>query len=393
MTAPQGDPPRRGDHGMRARVIDAGARLGRGLTRARVRLRALLGLRREPRIVAFRGYGSRHRVRVKGRVEERPRRPMADEPGSRWRVFRESLRRVTAPPVPGAGLEVDVGGRTHRVECSVHGYFDAWLEPRDPLEDDRPWHPVELRIRGKAEVRAATRILTPTPSARVAVISDIDDTVVPTGATSFLKMLRTTFFTDARARPPFPGVGAFYRALRNGTGGSEANPLVYVSRGPWSLYEVLAEMLRRHAVPVGPVLFLRKWGLSEEGLDVARTRGHKFGEIMTVLASFRDLPFILIGDSGQRDPEIYTEVVREHPGRVAALYLRCIRPDAERRRQLEQLAEEVAEAGSELVPADDTIAMAEHAAARGFIAPDAVDDVRGNAAADESAQPATGPAP
>ncbi|HSN55674.1 MAG TPA: phosphatase domain-containing protein [Candidatus Sulfomarinibacteraceae bacterium] len=356
-------------------MIDVGARIGRGITRGRVRLRALLGLRREPRIVAFRGYGSRHRVRVKGRVEERPRRPLTDEPGSRWRVVRESWQRVTAPPVPDAGLEVDVGGRSHRVGCSVHGYFDAWIEPATPLEDDRPWHPVELRLEGDGEIRAATEILTPTPSARFAVISDIDDTVVPTGATSFLRMLTTTFFTDARARLPFPGVGAFYRALRNGTGGSEANPLVYVSRGPWSLYEVLAEMLRRHAVPIGPVLFLRKWGLSEEGLDVARTRGHKFGEITTVLSSFRDLPFILIGDSGQRDPEIYTEVVREHPGRVAALYLRCIRPDAERRRQLERLGEEVARAGSELVAADHTATMAEHAAARGFIAPDAVDRI------------------
>lgn len=355
------------DGSVRSTLIALGARLGRGATRMRVRLRRWLGLSRPPRIVLFRGYGSRTRVRVKGRVEERPRRPPSEAPGSTWRVFRESVRRVAAPPVPDARLRVEVGGSAHEVGCSVHGYFDAWLSPSGPLEDGRPWHPTAVALAGAAEVRAEGEILTPTPAARFVVVSDIDDTVVPTGATSFLRMLATTFLTDARARLAFPGVGAFYRALHRGPGGEDDNPLVYVSRGPWSLYEVLAEMLRRNAVPTGPVLFLRKWGLSEEGLRGARTRGHKFAEISSVLEAFADLPAVLIGDSGQRDPEIYAEVVRAYPGRVLAAYIRTVECGRERRLSLARVVARVQGDGSGMVLADDTVAMAEDAAARGLI--------------------------
>jgi phosphatidate phosphatase APP1 len=304
-----------------------------------------------------------------------------------WQVFGDSLRRVTAPPIPDARLRIEVGGRVHRVGCSVHGYFDAWLEPGEPLEDSRLWHLVDLQLEGADPAAGQAEILTPIPGARFAVISDIDDTVVPTRATSFFRMLYNTFFKDARARPTFPGVGGFYRALHAGSAGDEANPVLYVSRGPWSLYEVLSEMLRRHALPDGPVLFLRKWGLSREGLERASPQGHKYREIVAVLAAFRDLPLILIGDSGQRDPEIYAEVVRQHPGRVLVSYIRTVEPSTGRRGALKRLALEVAHAGSELVLAEDTLAMAEHAAERGLIARSAVPDVAAERRQDAATSP------
>ncbi len=101
------------------------------------------------------------------------------------------------------------------------------------------------------------------------------------------------------------------------------------------------------------------------------------------MPSIEDLPFILIGDSGQRDPEIYAEIVREHPGRVLAIYLRNV-SDAARREGIEALAQEVVAAGSTLLLAVDTHAMAVHAAERGFIPSSAVAAVLGEKAAEQA---------
>jgi hypothetical protein len=94
-----------------------------------------------------------------------------------------------------------------------------------------------------------------------------------------------------------------------------------------------------------------------------------------MLALYGDLPFLLVGDSGQRDPEIYAQVVREHPGRVLAIYIRNVSRRPRRLRAIEALAREVVEAGSSLLLAADSFAMAAHAAERGLIAPEALAEV------------------
>ena len=72
------------------------------------------------------------------------------------------------------------------------------------------------------------------------MISDIDDTIVRTGATSLLMMLRVVLLSNAHTRLPFQGVAAFYGALARGASGQDSNPLFYVSSSPWNLYDVLS---------------------------------------------------------------------------------------------------------------------------------------------------------
>jgi phosphatidate phosphatase APP1 len=207
------------------------------------------------------------------------------------------------------------------------------------------------------------------------VISDIDDTIMETGVASKLRMLWRLFLQGAESRVAFPGVAALLQALHRGASGLEANPMLYVSRAPWSIYEVLDEFFNLHHIPAGPLLFLREWGLTLQSPLPRRAQDHKLDLIRNMLALYRDLPFILIGDSGQRDPEVYAQIVHEHLGRVLAIYIRNVSRDPERHRAIEALALEVVQAGSSLVLAADSLAMAEHAAAHGLIAPDALAEV------------------
>ena len=56
-------------------------------------------------------------------------------------------------------------------------------------------------------------------------------------------------------------------------------------------------------------------------------RARKHERIAEVLDLHPRLSFVLIGDSGEKDPEIYADIVREHPGRVLAVYIREVRLD------------------------------------------------------------------
>ena len=215
---------------------------------------------------------------------------------------------------------------------------------------------------GPPRVTAAP-ILTPAATAAYGVISDMDDTVLQSEVTSFLRAARMVLLENARTRLPFAGVAAFYRALEEGPAGGPKNPIFYVSSSPWNLYDVIAGFLEAEGIPAGPLL-LRDWDL---GPSLFRNAGHKTRLIREILETFSALPFILIGDSAQEDPEIYAEIVAAHPSRILAVYIRSVEPHPERSAAIRRLTERVAAAGSTLVLADDTLTIASHASAHGWI--------------------------
>ncbi|HEM47669.1 MAG TPA: DUF2183 domain-containing protein, partial [Alphaproteobacteria bacterium] len=209
-------------------------------------------------------------------------------------------------------------------------------------------------------------VYVPPPTARYVVVSDIDDTVMHTGVANRLKMLWRLFVQSAESRVAFPGVVELYRALHDGLD-DEGNPMLYVSRAPWSVYEVLAAFFRLKGIPEGPVLFLREWGLTLQRPLPRRAEDHKRDLIDGMLRRYRELPFVLIGDSGQHDPEIYVDIVRRHPDRVRAVYIREVGSNPRRRKEVLSLARELAEVGCPMILAEDSAAMAEHAREIGLI--------------------------
>jgi phosphatidate phosphatase APP1 len=188
-------------------------------------------------------------------------------------------------------------------------------------------------------------------------------------------MARNTLFGNARTRLPIPGMPALFAALARGSQGTKLrNPIFYISSSPWNLYELIVEFFKLQEIPAGPLL-LRDWGLTSDTRIAGRHHEHKLGAIERVLAESPGLPFLLIGDSGQADPEIYREAVHRYPGRIRAVYIRRVRRDADRDRAIALLADEIHAAGSELLVTDDARAAARHAAERQWIAAEAVAEV------------------
>ena len=319
----------------------------------------------------YRGYGSRDEVFLIGRVFRQPQFGARAREGSVLAQLIAIARRLLRWGVARGTLKVDFCGASVRVTTDRDGYFRVHLQPASPPPADRLWHEMTIALVEPAAVAAAGEIFVPPAASRYVVISDIDDTIVETGVANKARMLWNLFMRGPRSRVAFPGAAALLQALHRGVSGTETNPMLYVSRGPWSIYEILDEFFNLHAIPIGPILFLREWGLTLQSPLPRRAEGHKLALIRNMLALYRDLPFILIGDSGQRDPEIYAQIVREHPGRVLAIYIRNVSHDAARRQAIEDLALEVVASDSSLLLAADSLAMAEHAAEHGLIRPEA----------------------
>lgn len=331
-----------------------------------------------PAFQTYRGYGSRERVFLIGRVLQHPYFGIGANDNTVGRDLVDVLRRFFRRGAPGVTVQAQLADATQRVETDDDGFFRIDMRLPGPLPDDRVWHFVTLSLDADGTADSATSkaaIYVPPLSAKFVVVSDIDDTVVFTGVANKLMMMWRLFVSGAKSRVAFPGVAALYAGLHTGASGRDRNPMLYVSRGPWSIYEVLDTFFNHHRIPNGPVLFLRHWGLTLQSPLPRRTVNHKYDLIRTMLSIYEDRPFILIGDSGQHDPEIYSRLVRENPGRIQAVYIRNVSRSPERTDAIEALAQDLVDEGSSLVLAADSFAIAEHAAKHGLIASGALSRV------------------
>ena len=357
----------------------------------RYRLYYALGGPGPVKIITYRGYGTPERLFLRGRVLKDKNIAEAQENDDLWENLLNTYKRMSSTEIPFAHLAARFQGQERELTANEEGFFEVWIEPQRPLAGDRLWHPIELELldpipeeQSRYPIKAVGQVLVPPNTARYMVISDIDDTVLQSDATHLLRMARNVFLGNAHTRLPFPGVAALYRAMFSGVSGSEMNPLFYVSSSPWNLYDLLSHFFNLQGIPVGPVLHLRDWGVNENEILPLMHRNYKIDTIRKIIDFFPYLPFVLIGDSGQEDPEIYAELVREYPNRALAVYIRNVSRDLKRPEEVRKLAQRVIEEGGSLVLAEDSETIARHAIELELINPQSLEAVREDRRKDEA---------
>ncbi|HKR07789.1 MAG TPA: phosphatase domain-containing protein, partial [Gemmatimonadaceae bacterium] len=312
------------------------------LTLLKRAVRSILG--KDPlEILAYYGYGNSVRAYVQGRVLEVRNVSVSTDSDSSFRNLLNTYRRAEADPIPFARVKIEYADTACNMTADDEGFFSGWIDLAKPLVSDDEWNKYKVSLIAPANpngaaVDATGEVLLPAKESRFGVISDIDDTVIQSRVSNFLQAARTVMLGNARTRLPFPGVAAFYRALRDGVSGDEKNPIYYVSSSPWNIYDVIAEFMEIQKIPRGPLL-LRDWDIGWGLLSSSRHLEHKAAPIRNILKLLPEMNFILIGDSGQHDPEIYRQIVAEFPERVKAIYIRDVTLNPARSAQVKKLAE------------------------------------------------------
>ncbi|MES2982049.1 MAG: phosphatase domain-containing protein [Verrucomicrobiota bacterium] len=332
--------------------------------------------RSQPKHIAtYAGYSNRFETHLTGRI-------LSQTPGggpldhdNLWDNLRNTLRRWESDEVAGVELTVDFEGHQVVVISDEEGYYQATLPAA--VGDGMLWRSAEARVvRPDGEITAIHPVLTPSAAAQFGIISDLDDTVIHTGITSILLAAKLTFLENAKTRKPLDGVAELYSALQKGMAGTPINPLFYVSSSPWNLYDLLWDFIELNDIPRGPIL-LRDFGLDSSKFIKEKGHGHKLRKALAILDGYPELPFVLVGDSGQDDAPIYAELTRLRPGRVRAIYIRDVDPDqdSDRDKTVHQAVEKAASLGVPMILAPNSKAMSEHASRIGLLPAAAVPEV------------------
>ncbi|WP_143961501.1 phosphatase domain-containing protein [Litoribacter populi] len=311
-------------------------------------------------------FGNERKVYIKARVVEAYKQSVPTERKSAPKNMLAAVRRYSGSSVSDVEVLARLGDSEIKMvsdeEGILEGKFKTPPASKNELVSFTFIENGDLSYQQKEVLFPVSRYSSEHP---VGIISDIDDTILVSKATQLGEKLWLSISKNAYTRRPFPGISKFYKGLTN----YGENPVFYVSSSDWNLNELIKDFLEYRHIPKGPLLLqdlhvnLRNIWKSGGGSHV-----HKKEKIILLFKLYRSMKFILVGDSGQHDPELYAEAIEEFPDKVIAVYIRIIRPmDSERRQLLDRFKDKVA-----IAYVKNTDEAINHALENGFIKPDII---------------------
>jgi len=248
-------------------------------------------------------YGTRLNGTESGIFEDRARLFMADNKSGR-RVF-----------VRCAGADYELGQTRKNGHFSGEIALEGTAATALGLPDTNRIYVQALLPPGRELVRGNITVI---PAVGWIVVSDIDDTIKLTLVNHRQVMLRHTFLEPFK---PIEGMSALYKRWA-----AEANArFFYLSGSPWQLYEPLAEFIHAEDFPAG-VFSLKEFRLKDRSVRSlwADPERYKTEGIEPLLKQFERHMFVLVGDSGEKDPEAYGALARRHPEQVGKILIRNV---------------------------------------------------------------------
>ncbi len=244
-------------------------------------------------------------------------------------LFQSRIRGFIAAPIKRSRVQVSIGDQTYILpkKSKSSGLFMCRLDlPRSHLSEYRSYGTSlsscvalqpECKMNwdiGLGHVESTVFLAQPRG---VSVVSDIDDTIKVTDVCNRRRMLLRTF---AEPFTSIDGMSEVYQSWAQ-----QGALFHYVSSSPWQIYDAISDFINNNGFPSGSLHLkwfrlrdeiFKKWGILR--------RKSKLGVIRGLIRRLPNRTFILVGDSGERDPEMYAKLVSKYPKQITRICIRQI---------------------------------------------------------------------
>jgi phosphatidate phosphatase APP1 len=281
----------------------------------------------EPQAIVYPGLGDARGFVIEGRLIEK-RRSAAERGQDRWwtNLWR-TLGRLVNDEQPGVTLMLRSGAQAWEVKTDTEGYFRLEAAAAGSAPG---WQQLEVSDPTGA-VLGEGRWLKVAAENTVGIISDVDDTIQVSEVTDTSRLLANTLLKNPVQRQAVAGMAGYYRRLLAANPQPEAAAMIYLSASPRQLSGAIERFLEHHAFPPG-VLITKKVTNDADREPLTDQAAYKTAKIEAVFARLPHVRFVLVGDDGERDPEVYDAIRARHPQRVSAVLIRRVHPDPRRPR-------------------------------------------------------------
>jgi phosphatidate phosphatase APP1 len=240
-------------------------------------------------------------------------------------LFEQRARWLLVDNKCGKNVVIRIGDRTFPLEPSVaDGHFFGTLRLETEFVDAvaKNGRVRFAAVTGQGDSRKFEGSIHRIQPEGMSVISDIDDTIKVSEVGNRPQLLKNTFLR------PFRAVTGMADAYRRWSG--DGVEFHFVSASPWQLYVPLATFADAARFPSATYHLKRVRFKDETVLPLfANPVNLKLDMIREILGDFPKRRFILVGDSGERDPEVYGQLARDFPEQIQRIYIRDVAGDQE----------------------------------------------------------------
>lgn len=202
----------------------------------------------------------------------------------------------------------DSRSKSRTVVTNAAGHFN--------LRAALPFKPTHVRVLANESLSSVQEIKV-TDSPGVSLISDIDDTIKRSNISGGAREIFRNTFVRELSGLTVDGVKDWYSTMHSmGVG------MHYCSNSPWQLYPVLSTFFKMSGFPPGSMHLKAYNGMLQGIFEPVAERKKPILE--RILNDFPERKFILVGDSGEADLEVYTELAVANPGRILAIFIRDV---------------------------------------------------------------------
>lgn len=276
-------------------------------------------------LVIYPAYGNAGAAIIEGRVIEDRGSAAHGIDAPWWRNLWRNARLMVNSEREDARATLNVAGRAFQVKTDEEGYFSQAVAGMPALAPG--WHTVRGQV---GDVAADGRLLVVPAENTVGVISDLDDTLLVTEVNSKRALLTNTFLKSPRQRQAVAGAAQFIRTVAARNPQPAAAPVIYLSASPRQLQANILDFLDHNGFPPG-VLLTKRVTNDRTSDPLADQVAYKSAKLEEIFARLPHVRFVLMGDDGERDPEIYQQLREKYPLRVERILIRRVNPDPARR--------------------------------------------------------------
>lgn len=275
-----------------------------------------------------------HGWRFKPELESKKRKALIKALGKVFKIENEEEKRIlkqrvmpfTVDNKSMKYMKINIGNVSHRLPRSKkNGHFkvDLTLDENElnyhsSSTNDNHDNTVTFEAVDDKEriFPGLIHLISPTG---ISIVSDIDDTVKISNYLDKKEFYRNTFTRE------FEAVPGMVQLFQNFQSKYENCHFHYVSAAPYQLFEELYKFFQNAGFP--PATFhLKKIRVKDKTLLqlLADPLDYKLRQIEPLLKTYPNRKFILIGDSGEKDPEVYSELFAKYPTQIEKIWIRNV---------------------------------------------------------------------